>query len=334
MRMERQALKRYSFLLLEGITDIKRFERYVDQNSCSMVNCYGRDNAIGAVELLCDEGFLGPIATVDADFDRIIGTIKLHEGIVYSDKHDLDLDWLTPDILERYLLEVGDRAKYTFCGSASEIIEKIMLGLKPISVAKLLNKQGLIRYKLSEINAGKCFAGFKVDIGSYVGMIFEGHPANTIKVNELKSKIADMMHNDFDLWQLTNGHDFHCALGVSLRNELGNRTPSQTRGSEVKSHLRLANDEKDFKTTTVYAAICAWTEENSPFRILLPMVWRRSLFSRVATGTQRTAPGGLVAMDRCDERDRSAAEAAVRFSAACPPKTEFQTETLPQREKS
>ncbi len=268
IRMERQALKRVSFLLLEGDTDIKRFERYVDEGACSLVNCYGRGNAIEATELLYEDGFAGTLAVVDADFDRIAGSLKEHEGIAYSEKHDLDLDWSKPAIVGRYLSEVGDKSKYSAHGSASDIIEKIMTGLKPISIARFLNHRGQINLKLSGVNAARCLKDFCVDIDQYVALVFEGRVVPQKKRDDLKSKIVSNLSRTYDLWQLTNGHDFYCALGACLQNVLGSRAPAQTWGKEVEVHLRLACDESEFKAMTIYAAIRNWTQENAPFRIL------------------------------------------------------------------
>jgi Protein of unknown function (DUF4435) len=142
IRMERQVRKRYAFLLLEGDTDIKRFDRHVDTDKCSVVNCYGKKHAVEAIGLLYDEGFLGALAIVDADFDRITSGLKEHEGIIYSEGHDLDIDWTTPSVIGRYLFEVGNKEKLTKYGSPSDIIDKILFGLKPISIAKLMKEEG------------------------------------------------------------------------------------------------------------------------------------------------------------------------------------------------
>lgn len=269
IRMERQALKKFSFLLLEGDTDVRRFERHINSTCCSVVNCYGRKrNAIEAIELLYDEGFPGALAVVDTDFDRIMGKLKAHEGIIYSEGHDLDIDWVTPDVIGRYLVEVGDKNKSSACGSSSIIIDKILIGLKPVSVAKLMNEMKVVDYKLSNIDVSKCFVNFGIDIDEYVKLVFDGYPPDPGAQYLLKQKITSWAGKRYDLRQITNGHDFHCALGACLRNELGSRAPAQTWGSEVESHLRLTHDEKDFKMTAVYAAITTWTKENSPFRIV------------------------------------------------------------------
>jgi hypothetical protein len=267
IRMERQVLRKVSFLLLEGDTDIKRFDRYIDEAVCSPVNCYGRDNAIEATELLYDDGFAGALAVVDADFDRVCNSLNVHEGIIYSETHDLDLDWSIPDIVGRYINEVGDKSKWTSHGSAAEIIDKILLGLKPISVARLLNHQKQITYKLSGINADKCFANFAVDVDAYLDLVFEGRAVSTATRDALKQKIVSAAAKTYDLRQLTNGHDFHCALGACLRGTLGARAIPQTWGKEVESHLRLSCDEAEFRTMSVYFGIREWAQDNAPFRV-------------------------------------------------------------------
>ena len=83
IRMERQALKNAAFLLLEGDTDLKRFTRYVDEAACSVVNCYGKPNAIEAIELLYEDGFPGALAILDADFDRLTCKLSSHEVIAH-----------------------------------------------------------------------------------------------------------------------------------------------------------------------------------------------------------------------------------------------------------
>lgn len=38
-------------LLLEGANDIDRFEKFVDSNTCSITNCYGKPNLLGAMKI-------------------------------------------------------------------------------------------------------------------------------------------------------------------------------------------------------------------------------------------------------------------------------------------
>jgi hypothetical protein len=253
---------------LEGDTDIKRFDRYVDDADCATVNCYGRKNAIEAIELLYEDGFPGAVAIVDADFDRLTGKLTAHEGIIYSEAHDLDLDWTRPNIIGRYLAEVGDKAKCGAHGSVEDIIARILDGLKPVSVTRFLNHQKQIAYKVSDINVSDCFSGFAVDLDFYVDLVTKGRAASDAAKDALKQKIQAALAKSYDLYQLTNGHDFHCALGACLRADLGSRAVPQTWGKEVEAHLRLAFDDADFKALSIFQAIREWIRDNAPIRVL------------------------------------------------------------------
>ncbi len=269
VRLERRVHKG-SFLLLEGSTDIKRFTPLIDNDQCSVVNCYGRRNAIGAIKLLYDDGFPGALGVVDADFDRVTGRLEGHEGLVYSEAHDFDLDWARPGVVARYLAEVGDAEKCELHGTATEVIEKIMSGLKPISVAKLLNRMRRIGYRLSNIEITTCFLNFQVDVDRYVALVLSDGGISNHERAVLKAEIERASRREYDLHQITNGHDFHRALGVCLRGDLGSRRDVHTWGSEVEMHLRLTFSDEDFKNTTVYCSIAKWVRDNHPYLILHP----------------------------------------------------------------
>ena len=268
VRLERKVHKG-SFLLLEGDTDIKRFNPFVDDDACSIVNCYGKRKAIEAIKILYDEGFDGAVAVIDADFDRITGNLLVHEGLIYSTSHDLDLDWATSTVIDKYLFQVGDITKLRHHGSTDDLVTKILVGLGPVSIARLLNHLNHIRYKLSGIDVSQCFRSFSTDIDGYIDLIFKERSATQPEKNALRQQItrAAAQHTH-DLHQLTNGHDFHCALGASLRRELGSRRDVHTYGSEVEMHLRLTFGDNDFKASQVYENIAAWVRENTPYKIL------------------------------------------------------------------
>ncbi|MDF2599154.1 MAG: hypothetical protein K0Q54_1977 [Methylobacterium brachiatum] len=267
IRIERQVHKG-AFLLLEGQTDVNRFAEFVDDVECSIVNCYGRPKAIGAVEILYDEGFEGALAVVDADFDRVLGSLKVHEGVIYSEGHDFDVDWAQPEVIRRYLLEAGDDAKCAALGGYNAIMTLVRESLKPISVARYLNQRGNIRYRLSGIYIDRCYANMQVDIDAYVALIFENRTPPQAEKDAVKGLIEQHSKAAFDLLQITNGHDFATALGVCLRDQLGARKIQQSYGSEVEMHVRLIFNDAHFKATRVYREIRIWEDANRPYIIL------------------------------------------------------------------
>lgn len=268
IRMERQSDKSKSIVLVEGGTDIKRFKPYVDSGRCILVNCWGRQKAVEAVHLLQQRPPSGIVALIDADFDRMQNQLSNDKRIIYSERHDFDLDWITIDILDLYLEQVGDEGKVAAQGGPAAIFDKIVDGLRPISGARYLNAQRKIPYKVSSLNAGDYFAGFAVDIDKYIDDLVAKSNINNKQKADLKKDIEVAAQGGHNSLQFTNGHDFHCALGASLRSELGSRKEAQSYGSECEIHFRLAFNGEKFKETTLYKDILNWEAASNGFSVL------------------------------------------------------------------
>lgn len=267
VRLERQVHKG-SFLLLEGATDVKRFSEFLDEKSCSIANCYGRGKASKAIHLLNEDGFLGAVAVLDCDFDRILKKITSVENVIYSEVHDYDLEWLSNDVLRKYLVQVGDPQKCEALGDHEKILLHIIELIKPISVLKLMNANGNICYRLSILKMEDFFDGHVFDIQAMVEGVFEGRNVDDKVKSDLVEKVRFLLPKKFPLLQITNGHDAMTALGIALRDKLASRAKAQTWGSEVELHIRLAFTDKEFIDSSVYNNLAEWEAENKPYRVL------------------------------------------------------------------
>lgn len=274
IRLER-TLHKGSFLIVEGSTDMKRFGPFLHE-SCDLVNAYGKANAILATELLSDEGFLGILAVVDADFDRIFDTLYEHENIIYSEHHDLDLDWAISNALSKYLGEVADPTKLATYGSITDLSCVLLSGLKPVSLLKYLNMQNSYNLKLREVRFDILASGLEVDFDSYFTAVADAQSASRVPNSSIKTNVYNLLERQFDLHQITSGHDFCCLLGLGLRDHLGDRRAVHSWASEIEMGLRLAFSDGDFTASSLFPLIIAWEEENSPYVIVadrLRPVW-------------------------------------------------------------
>jgi hypothetical protein len=269
--MQRQVHKG-SFLLLEGVTDHKRFRRIVDTQRCCVVICYGKANVIDAVDRLCEDGFLGIIGLIDADFDRILGTLTDHEGIIASATHDFDLDVLTTRVMERYLLEVSNLptagSPTATTVDAHAVLQNILEALRPLSILRYANEREGLGYKLSDCEVGEFFDGSKIDVTSMVEVVSQGRFSRFEDKQRLSSLIARYSSLSIDLFQLTSGHDVCAAVGVALRQVLGSRRRDQTLRSEIELHIRLAADRNDLEECGLVGRLRAWEVTNEPFSVL------------------------------------------------------------------
>lgn len=291
VRFERQVHKG-SILLLEGPTDVKRFAEFLDDFECSIANCYGRGKAGKAIRLLSEDGFLGVLAVLDCDFDRILKRLVEHENIVYSDLHDYDIEWITDDVFRRYLFQVGDSAKCSAMGGHQQILQKVLKGIKPLSILKLLNANGNIRFKLSMLKMEDFSDGFSVDIDKLVDGVFEGRTADANAKADLRQKIERLVPRNFDLLQISNGHDVMTAIGLALRGGIGSRSIPQTWGSEIELHLRLTFTDAEFMKASIYNGIIEWEYLNNPYRVIHSRLRPKSISGSKtdSTTTVATAP--------------------------------------------
>jgi hypothetical protein len=267
IRFERQVHKG-SFLLLEGPEDLLRFTRFTDEKLCSTVNCFGRSNLINAIKLLYEDGFAGALGLADADFDRLTGQIEVHEGLIYSDTHDFDLDWVCQRTLHRYLQEVGDPGKCVAAGNAPGVIVLLLAATKPLSVLRYVNHHQNLRYRLSGVRHIEIVDNGVVEVDLLVKHVSQGAFGSKQNKQRLKQLIQGHLNSPYDPLQLTNGHDFLAMLGIALRDKLGKRLLPQTWQSEVQIHFRLAYSEEDFMRSGVFKAIVKWQENNTPYIIL------------------------------------------------------------------
>lgn len=267
IRMERQKHKG-AFLLLEGANDARRFAQFIDESVCSVVIAYGKANAVAAVELLHDDGFVCCLGMIDADFDRVLGKLPNHEGLIPSETHDFDLDAATTRAFERYIQEVGDTSKVEMIGGPRSLLDSVLKRLKPITALRFANVKHNLGYSLNGMKLDEFFDGSTVDVDAMISNISRGGRASPEARAALRRHIDRYAASNIDLYQATSGHDFCEALGIMLRDVVGDRRAPQTWRSEVERHFRLAYNREHFAETQPCRLLQAWEAGNPPYRVL------------------------------------------------------------------
>jgi hypothetical protein len=267
VRMQRQKHKG-AFLILEGGSDARRLDGCIDESKCALAIAYGKEAAIDAIDRIYDDGFQGAVAFVDADFDRCLGKKNVMEGVIFSAAHDLDMDMIKTSVLKRYLKEVADETKMSKFKTTDELIFLIQTRLLPLSFLRYINEREKIGLMLKSLKFEEFFMNNAIEIDDLLRVAI--HSSKFIgERDRIKKKIEDALKRPFDIDQITSGHDFCEALGFALRDEIGDRRPAQSWGTEVELHLRLAFRLSDFKSTGVYLEAKKWEEKNKPYSIFL-----------------------------------------------------------------
>ncbi len=92
-----------SFLIVEGDTDGKFFQKLINREKCQVTISHNKANAKTILQILEEESFLGILAIVDADFEALEGRLPASPNILFTDTHDLETMILQSPALEKFL---------------------------------------------------------------------------------------------------------------------------------------------------------------------------------------------------------------------------------------
>ncbi|MBL4596032.1 MAG: DUF4435 domain-containing protein [Robiginitomaculum sp.] len=264
MRMERQAFSG-AFLLLEGLTDIKRFDKFFDGPNTSVVTCWGKLKLLELFQLVEASDLKGYLAFIDADFDSLTDNKIESENIIYSEGHDFDIDTIRTSVFNRYMREVSDNKKCAAVGDDAAVMCFIANSIRPLSLLKYSKILGNIDKSISSIDWGNCYECTNFNLEKLVYRLLKKDAPSTELIKRTCDTAFSLDSEKLDIWQITNGHDFFYALGMSLKSQFGKRRKHHIESREIEMHFRLTIDDEDFRSMRVYDSINAWVaRENRP----------------------------------------------------------------------
>lgn len=260
-------------ILVEGSTDSKFYKGFFDLSLCNITACRGKQMVIDAVYILERRGFVGLIAIVDADFDRIVDK-NYSDNIVMTQHNDVESMIFFSEALERILYNYGSLEKINaHIGRSSGISVRSIITdqakflgcMRFISMTKgwnlkfegmtyqfennrdvTLNQDSVIDHVIARSSSPHCLDR------TYVRDLID---CEIIKLNDE---------------QLCCGHDLCRLLARGLRYAFGShsRFEGEEGLKELGRIMRLAFHADDFRESPVYQELMAWEQRNAPWRFL------------------------------------------------------------------
>ncbi len=266
-----RTLHKGTFLVLEGDTDARVYGRFICEKDCMVIPAHGKDNAIGALEILESDGFDGILTIVDADFWHLENIKPNSENLLLTDTHDLETMILkTSNLLERILSEFGKRERIR--NLAGPVQTMVIEATLPIGLLRWLSSASRdnIPIKFRKLP----FENFvdKTKLQTNVDELINEAKKNVrdaeVDEESLKIKIKSMKNEGYDPWQVCSGHDMVEILTIGLRFTFGNRKAKALTAEVVEGMLRMAYEYSHFCVTRLYKSIKNWENANPPFKIL------------------------------------------------------------------
>jgi Protein of unknown function (DUF4435) len=253
------------FLLVEGYSDRRFYERFVGESTCQIVSVSGKPSSklrvITVLEILEKSGFQGVLAIVDADFDRLapspVHTPNLLRTIIFKSF-----------ALNKVIAEFGSEEKIAKLGREvrTALLESgISVGyLRWISIQNGLNLtfEGITFSKFMDEQT------LQTNEPQMIQEVKNKSQAFSLDSEKVQQQLTTLKVNRHDPWQVCCGHDLVEILSLGLRKAIGSARATDVEPSSLERNLRLAYEEAYFDKTQLYSDIRAWESLNLPFVVL------------------------------------------------------------------
>lgn len=248
-------------IIVEGSTDINFFNGYrLDNRFIYESPENGKREVISAVKELRKAGNDAVYGVCDADFDELSGIN--HNGIFYTDAHDLEMMLVKGGVVDKFIMMHTDRKLIQgqkaeiFC---HEIKINILCACYRLGLLKWynylnhsrLNFKGMTHRDFIIINNTEV----TVDDEAYINHIINRSKANNgilnISILHNEMRRLDLMSPEH--FSICNGHDFTSILKMMYDTELS--VNKNMRLDEIENCLRMSYDKETFRTTKLYSSL-------------------------------------------------------------------------------
>ncbi len=254
-----------TFLLVEGSSDKVFYERFIDKIVCQIVVMAGKIRVIGVLDILEKASFNGVLGIVDADFDRLEGSVHESLNLLRTDSHDLETMLINSPALDKVIAEFG----------SAEKIAKLNVDIR-ISLIEAGRSIGYLRWvsqcdglnlKFSDLKFSKFIdeQTLHINEAALIQEVKNKSQALSLKTEDLQQRIADEKNKGFNPWQVCCGHDLVEILALGLRKTIGTMSVDV---DSLERSLRLAYEEVYFRKTQLWVNIRQWESNNQPFQVL------------------------------------------------------------------
>lgn len=256
-------------LLVEGDSDSLFFNNLIDSKSCRIVVSSGKENAIGAIEILNKEGATGVLCVVDADFHHLgVAALANNENVVISDHHDLEILMIEDSAFDKLVKNFGSDEKvaallatglsvrdaiYKSCAIMGAMRLWSIESGNNLNFKKLKNK----KYHFIDLRDLAC------DRDTLITSVKNASEKFNLANDAINNGISDVLNRGYDVRQLCNGHDMCWVISRALRRLIGSLSEETSAPENIEKILRIGYETGNFKLTGLCQSMVAWQARNA-----------------------------------------------------------------------
>ncbi len=251
------------YLVVEGVTDERLYEKFIDKDAVRIVEAHSKDNVRGTVRCMSsDRRDPKVIGIVDADLDRLEGK-EVSPPLFHTDCRDMEMMIIRTDALDDVLDEFSDHVKLRyFSETYGPVRDRVVDSGFPIGL--LMQISHLERLSLSFKNL--YFEEFidtrdlTINIRHMVDAVLANSRPCRLGRKALVKRLNDAMAELKDPWLAVRGHDAVSILLLALQRNFGAFNSHNLNEGELGGSLRLAFSDEYFRGTQLYKDTSKWAE--------------------------------------------------------------------------
>ena len=274
LQMLRSGKKSKAFVVVEGITDYRLYQKVVDTSRCEVIIGESKQNVVEAIKQCEKQDLEGIIGIVDADFDHMQQDKVLPKSLFMTDYHDLETMMMHSRAYDNVLLEYSDINKLArFEMRCKKSLRELLCeNIALIGYLRKLSLEQHLNLNFNDLNFMEFtyVSNLALQEDKLIHYLLFRSKKLALKNNE---QIGQLLHKSIlaedDLWQVCCGHDLMELMTIGLIHLFGNYNAKKLIAGQLEGCFRLAYQESYFEETKLYEALCHWQEENRPYQVVI-----------------------------------------------------------------
>ncbi|MBF0537762.1 MAG: DUF4435 domain-containing protein [Nitrospirae bacterium] len=253
-----------SWLIVEGKTDKRVYEDFIDDSKCKIEPGHGKDKVIKILEILERDNFNRVLAIVDADFWHLENYTITSKNLFMTDTHDIETMILKSKAFDNFISEVCSPEEVN--KPPVEILDLLIKNALPIGYLLWISsiKQLYLNFEKIKYESFIDHATLSIDVKEMIrNVVSNTRTELTFNESDLETDINSKMTLNYDVWQVCRGKDLIAILSIWSEKLFVNSMDTE----DIKEKLAVTYAFRYFSYSEIYRSIRAWEDNNNAFKV-------------------------------------------------------------------
>lgn len=254
-----------TFLVVEGITDERLFEKFVDKDRVRIIEAHSKDNVRHAVKDMStvrkDRGVIG---IVDPDLDRLRGR-SAKRPLFHTDCRDMEMMVIRSNALDDVLDEYCEREPLMkFTETVGPVRDALVSASYPIGLLMYISQTEGLNLSFKDLDFERFVnpRTLSLNESAMVDAVIFNSKSCRMSRREILNRLVREAERTEDKWDAARGHDTVGILLIALKRNFGSFNSRNLSEGELGGALRLAFSDSCFRETQLYRDTDEWAREN------------------------------------------------------------------------